>query len=263
MSAVRIFLLMTALLALSWFQFVNTASAREVRRSAFDLFDPRPPMDILLVGNSRMFTNDMPGMVRAIADSARAPIKYRVRMWALPGETFVGHARNPILAGLLEQKWDRVVLQGQSAAHFEPAVRADFATHGALLVERARAAGSRASLIVNWNYGDQVFETHPYMEAIYEQAIQADYATLAEASGAALVNVGRAWKRTEAAKLGFDLAPDGNHPSVHGTYLAALMVYAHLSGDDVARVTLVPDGMSAEDAAALREIARDQAGLAP
>ena len=257
----RILLLAATIAGLSWFQFVNTASARDVGRDAVDLFDPRPKQDILFVGNSRLFTNDLPSMVREVADSADAPVRYRVRMWALPGLRFEDHARNKSVQRLLARRWDRVILQAQSAeSMMGEEWQASFAANGRQLVGRARAAGSPASLVVNWTYSAEEFRRHDAPEGerarVYGQ-IQHDHRALARATGAGLINVGGAFKRVETAEPSVPLTPDGNHPSQHGTYVYALMVYAHLSGADVRGVRYVPDGVSEGEALLLRELVAD------
>jgi hypothetical protein len=80
---------------------------------------------------------------------------------------------------------------------------------------------------------------------------------LADATGAGLIDVGSIWKRVVASRPDLALTSDGNHPSIHGTYLAALMVYGHLSGAEVREVRYVPDGIAEEDARALREMVSD------
>lgn len=260
MAALRI-LLMTAVIAgLSWFQFVNTASARDMARSAVDLFDSRPAKDVLFVGNSRIFHNDLPSMVRAVADSADSPVKYRVRMWALPGLRFEDHSKNESVQRLLAQRWDRVVLQAQSSEQWSDGRRASFSLHGRELVERARAAGSPASLVINWTHGDEFYRAEGFADgtrAWMYKVIQHEHRELALQTGADLINVGAAFKRIEEAAPEIPLIPDGNHPSRRGTYIYALMVYAHLSGADVRSVRYVPEGCSEAQAKLLRELVAD------
>lgn len=258
MPAARLLLLVALIAGLSWFQFVNTASARDVGRNAVDLFDPRPARDVLFVGNSRIFTNDLPSMVRAVADSADAPVKYRVRMWALPGRSFADHAGNESVQALLAQRWDRVILQARSSEQLGDDRRADFRAFGGQLIDRARASGSPASLVVNWTYSEEKFSEFPEWSRreAYAQ-IQRDHRTLARERGAGLINVGTAFRRVESARPDLELTPDGNHPSMHGTYIYALMVYAHLSGADVRAVRHVPEGVGEADARALRELVHD------
>lgn len=255
MAYIRFLMLLAVLGALSWFQFVNTASARDVGRDAVDLFDPRPGRDILFVGNSRMFTNEMPYMVRAVADSAGAPVKYRVRMWALPGATLADHSRNDALAALLARRWDRLVLQSESHAQTTAKGRAGFAAHGRDLVARAARTGTPSSLVVNWVYGEALFRGRPAgMRAGMHDLIQRDSRDLARATGAGLIDVGTVWRRVEDRRGDLALTIDGNHPSIHGTYLSALMVYGHLSGADVRAVRYAPDGIAETDARDLRAL---------
>lgn len=257
----RLLSLIAAIAALAWFQFVNTASARDVGRNAIDLFDPRPARDILFVGNSRMFTNDLPSMVRAVADSADAPVKYRVRMWALPGRTFVDHANSKKVRALLTERWDRVILQAQSAAQWDGDSRADFAAYGGQLIGRAQTAGSPVSLVVNWTYGKAMLREVPELDLDYMDGfIQRDHRALARRSGAGLINVGAMFRRVRAARPDLELTPDGNHPSAAGTYVYALMVYSHLSQADVRAVGYIPEGVGEADARELRELVADYVG---
>ncbi|TFI57490.1 hypothetical protein E2493_14885 [Sphingomonas parva] len=50
----------------------------------------------------------------------------------------------------------------------------------------------------------------------------------------------------------FSLYREGNHPSLAGSYAAALVVYACLSKGDVDAVRWVPRGLGGEHAALLR-----------
>ncbi len=257
MASLRILLLAAAIAGLSWFQFLNTASAREVARDAVDLFDPRPAKEILFIGTSRMSFNDLPAMVRSVADSAGAPVKYRVRMWAPGGRSLIDHAGESSVRRLLSRRWDRVILQAQSREHMSPETRADFVKYGGELVGMARGAGSPSSLVVNWTYGEALLRDYPGMRDELHAVMQEDHRKLAQAAGADMINVGRAWRRVESGRPDIALTPDGNHPSVAGTYVYALMVYAHLSGADVRQVRYVPDGVSPADALALRELVFD------
>jgi hypothetical protein len=211
----------------------------------------------LFVGNSRIFTNDLPSMVRAVADSAGSPVKYRVRMWALPGRRLADHAQNESVKALLAQHWDRVILQGQSAEQLGYDRRIDFQLYGSQLIDRAHASASPVSLVVNWTYGEETLREMEWPRSEAYSLIQRDHRTLARASGARLINVGTAFRRVGAARPELDLTPDGNHPSMEGTYIYALMVYAHLSGADVRAVRFVPKGVDPAEARLLRELVAD------
>jgi hypothetical protein len=256
MRAVRGFALLWMLVGLLWFSFVNTASAREVAGLAIDSFDSRPARSILFIGNSRTYPHDMPYMVREMADSAGAPEKYQIRMHALPGLSLKQHWQSAEVQSLLDRHWDDVVLQEMSAGQTTPRRTANFLTYGDRLADAIVAGGGRPLLFVGWNYGAELFDrAPPGTRDSYYRAIQGAHFRLASQSGAALANVGRVWRAVENANPSFRLDTDGNHPSLHGSYLTALVIYAAISSSDVARVSYVPDGLSQEDAALLRRLA--------
>lgn len=261
MPVFRSVLLLAALIGLSWFSFFNIAPARVLAAEALDPFGDRPTRSILFVGNSRMFVNEMPYMIREMADSAGSPHAYQVRMWALPGETLEQHwTRGDVRRLIGERRWDEIVFQAESAAHFERPAD-DFISYGRKLIEEARAHGAKPTLIVGWTYGqDAVPRSAATHLSAYHGFIQSDHRRLAGATGATLINVGQAWRRASQGGLPFRLETDGNHPSIHGSYLTALIVYAHLSGGDPERVSYVPAGLPAEDAREIRRFAAKFAG---
>ena len=59
--------------------------------TAFDYFDSRPSYRILFIGNSRTYYNDMPYMIRDIADSAGAKYKVQATMHALSARSLKDH----------------------------------------------------------------------------------------------------------------------------------------------------------------------------
>lgn len=252
-------LLLTALLAgLVWFGFFQTASAREVAGLALDSFDSRPARSILFIGNSRTYPNNMPYMVRAMADSAGAPEKYQVRMRAVPGETFKGHWQDPRVQRLLAEGFDDVVLQAESGAHWTREDSRDFHDYGARLIEAAASRGGRPVLFVGWTYGESVFrDMPPGARTAYYRQIQDEHLRLARRGDARRANVGQVWRAVDAAHPSFRLDSDGNHPTLHGSYLSALVIYAQLSGGDVERVTYVPSGMPERDARELRRLVHE------
>jgi len=256
LRAVRAFFLAVLLAGLVWFSFFNSASAREVANLALDGFDSRPARSILFIGNSRTYPNDMPYMVRRMADSAGAPEKYQVRMHALPGENFEGHWNNPRARGLIADGYDDIVLQESSGAHTSEADAAKFLRYGERLAAEAAASGARPILFVGWNYGPSLFRNEPPgAPAAYDRRIQDDHRRLEGLSGARRANVGRVWRAVLAAEPPFRLESDGNHPNLHGSYLSALVIYARLSGRGVADVSYVPPGLAEGDAALLRRLA--------
>lgn len=218
-----------------------------------DRFDSRPERTVLFVGNSRTYYNDMPYMVRRIADSASAPHRYSIEMHALGGATLQDHLSDPEVLALLAKRWDTVVLQEQSGLQVDNAAAKNLVSVATQLISKAREAGSNVAMFITWRYFDEAYAAlFPDQGREMHETIQRKHHELAAAIGVDLVNVGLVWERVRALKPSFSLYADDNHPSVHGSYLAALMFYAHVSGGDVENVTYRPSGVSIADAEVLR-----------
>jgi hypothetical protein len=218
-----------------------------------DRFDKRPVRPMLFIGNSRMYYNDMPAMLRKIADSAHAKERFDIVMRALPAGTLQLSWNDAETRRLLKQPWRDVIVQAESNAQSSDQATAQFFDYGERLIGEARGAGGTPALIVNWVYGEDLFKgRQPGMRSWYYGRIQSDYARLAGTTGARLVNVAQVWERVHSAAPALPLYLDGNHPTLQGSYLSALTLYAHLSATDASDVSYVPHGMSAAEAAIIR-----------
>lgn len=256
MVVLRVLSLLCALTGFSWYQFFNIAPARVLIEEALDPFGSRPVRSVLFVGNSRMYAHGMPYMVRAIADSAGSPYAWRLRMHARPGETLERHWKKGRVATLLgAQRWDGVVLQAESGAHFE-ANHKSFAAFGRKLIDEARRRDVPVSLVVGWVYGPAAYPSWSADDrARYFGHMRRDHRALARDAGARLIHVGEGWRRAAADGLRPRLDSDGNHPSLHGSYLTALLIYAHLSGADPELASYAPATMPDDEARAIRAFA--------
>ena len=218
-----------------------------------DHFDKRPVRAMLFLDNSRMYYNDMPTMLRKMADSAQAKERFAIVTRALPAGTLQLSWNDAETRRLLKQPWRDVVVQAESNAQSSEQARGQFFDFGERLIREATSTGGTPSVIVNWVYGEDLFKgKEPGMRSWYYGRIQGDYARLSSVTGARLVNVGEVWERVHAAAPALPLYLDGNHPSLQGSYLSALVLYAHLSATDGTAVTYVPHGMSAAEAAIIR-----------
>ena len=214
--------------------------------------DGRPETTVLFIGDSRTLYNEMPGMVRGIADSAHDPHKYVITTYAQPGRSLKDHWEDPHVHELLKRKWDFVVLQGASTEQANTAMEALFYTYASGLAAQARSNGAKPVLLVAWrpSLGNDPRSREPNPQVFYAR-IQASYASVARATGAAEINVGRTWEKV-LAQSAEPLMVDGNHPTVRGSYLVALMCYRFFSHADLSAVTYVPYGLREEDASVLK-----------
>lgn len=212
-----------------------------------DAADRRPEVSILFIGNSGIFANDLPDMVRRIADAAGSPRKFHTVMYALPGRTMREHWDDPDVRALLHQSWHFVVLQTSAGEQLTPAQEASFQTYGAALVAEAKSHGAVPVLLVAWRGSDPAPRE-------FQTRIQESYAHLANGTGAAEVNAGKVWDKlmTESA---VPLLAGGFQPTIQGSYLTALMLYRFLGGGDPRDVPYVPAGLPDTDATVLRSAA--------
>lgn len=224
-------------------------------QAALDNFDRRPVRNVLIIGNSRTYAHDMPFIVREIADSARSPVRYAITVRAWGGASFEDNWKDGGVRQLLRQRWDYVLLQAESRAQVSDANRASFETYGEKLAADAKSAGSPVALIVNWGYGEALYQGDRTNERErYVAAIQSAHRELARRTGADLINVGAAWEEIHGADPSLALYEDGNHPTVAGSYLTALMIYDFLSGDSVREPRFRPGGIDESTARTIRRL---------
>ena len=253
----RSFILMLVMGAMLWFNFGQQSSAAAMIQRSTDLFDDRPARSILIVGNSRTYYNDMPAMLRSIADSAGSPTKFQVESSSYGGATFKTHWHKQRTRNLLEEGWDDVILQPESGAQAWQQGNDEFLEYGPKLATAAKLASGRPQLVVGWPYDAGLYEEGSFAENGFSRTthlrlIREMHAKLASDAGLGRVNVAGTWELVRQTNPSIALTTDGNHPTVAGSYLYALAVYAQLTNGSVANVTFVPDGLSADDAEALR-----------
>ncbi len=177
------------------------------------------PLRVLFVGNSYTYENNLPFVFEALADPVR---DVDVAMMASGGATLRRHVeRSGVLDSL--SRFDVVVLQEQSL--FGPtrlveglAVVGDPADYrGAVreIAAAARRAGTRVVLFATWPRED----TPRFLAALHNPVVDA-----AAETGATVAPVGLVWERL-GDRAGLDLyGPDGSHPSLGGTYVAAVVL---------------------------------------
>ncbi len=259
-ECIRNSLFFSILLIFSFSILLTNTSLGQKIFNISDRFDSRPERSILYIGNSRTFYNNMPAMVRKIADSAKSSEKYHIVMHAIGGARLIDHWNNQNVQNLLKQKWSDVVIQEQSGAQLNDEDNSNFHTYGARLVQEIRLSGAKPALFVTWQYNDnnEVYAKYPYFKTKLFGLIQSNHQLLANNSGAYMVNVGNAWERLRLYHPAFSLyEPDGNHPSIYGSYLTALMFYKYFSGNNLSQVSYIPKEIKPDEAILIKKIAQE------
>ena len=222
-------------------------------------------LNVLFVGNSYTLRNDLPGMLEQIAASGKGTqIKAQAvakngatlkQLWdddKLRSELYVGH-RN------------FVVLQEQSLWAQLPETVEDTAKSARLWGDEIAKAGAKAVIFETWErqsgsfwYTDKRYGYLKSPKNMREKNFAATAALAAQIKAqvapvghvyAALIQQNSKWPLYEA---------DSHHPSVPGTYLAALVFYKALTGHSPEETTFVPQGVNEESAAMLRQIVAAQ-----
>jgi PKD repeat protein len=192
---------------------------------------------VLFLGNSYVYTNDMPTALRQLALSLGDTI---VTAQSTPGGyTFQGHTTLAASQQLIDQgNWDFVVLQEQSQIPSFPLsqVQSDCFPYAAQLVDSIRVHSPCAEPVFFMTWGRQNGDaqncaswppvcTFEGMNGLLRER----YLTMAVDNSAWCAPVGMAWKHTRDQQPAVNLySADGSHPAAAGTYLAACTFYATL-----------------------------------
>ena len=132
-------------------------------------------------------------------------------------------AKNPeVLKTVKEGKYNYVVLQGAmlSSSH-----KYKYSQEGAIqLAKLATASGAKVLLFAEWSR--KGMDESGYILGIYRE--------IAHQTKATIVPVCTSFDRALKVNKNLDLwAADGNHPSLQGSYLAALCFYRALGGKPI------------------------------
>jgi hypothetical protein len=177
---------------------------------------------VLFIGNSLTYFNDLPGTVARLAGSGNVTI--HVASVAEPNLALIDHAEGSsnALDMIRQGGWNYVVLQqGPSALSLS---RDTLLLATRLLAAEIRAVGARTALLMVWPESSRFAVFHDVRES---------YRAAADDVGGLFFPAGEAWRTAWASDPQLQLyGPDGYHPSELGTYLAALVVYEEITGND-------------------------------
>jgi hypothetical protein len=171
---------------------------------------------VLFVGNSLTYANELPEMVRALALASGKTL--RIGMVANPDWSLEDHWNGGAARSVIRRGWEVVVLQqGPSSLPESRVLLIDYARRFA---GEIRAAGATPALYAVWPSRARLGD--------FDRASES-YRLAAEDVDGMLFPAGEAWRAGWREDPGLPLyAADGLHPSVAGTYAAALVIYARL-----------------------------------
>ncbi len=221
------------------------------------------PRKVLFIGNSYTYYNLVPGIVRELA--AHAGRDLRTEMFTIGGCTMERHLKQADCRDLIDRGgYDFVVLQDQS---LHPALIGTpddkgIVRHAQAIVDYIRRSNPKARPFIEMTWGRRDGYTEGKFDydflstyAAMQERIRVNALAEAEAVGGDCIPVGVAWSRVRAERPDLELyVRDGSHPSYAGSYLAAAVICAALTGEGFGPAP--SDGLLDPDTAAyLRRVA--------
>ena len=160
------------------------------------------PRKILFIGNSYTFFNDLDVVLKRLAASAKPAVEFQTARVVKGGAKLEMHYNNPeARQRVVDTKWDIVILQEHS---MRPVIEPK-----------------------SFSFFAHKWENKPEMTELLNQA----YTRMGRQLDAFVAPVGLAW--SESLKSNPQIAlynEDQSHPNIYGTYLAACVFYATLTG---------------------------------
>ncbi|HEV8597830.1 MAG TPA: hypothetical protein VGQ69_00555 [Gemmatimonadales bacterium] len=201
------------------FALWSLAAGSCLGQSGTDPTDLGPGRRVLFIGNSYLYTQDVAGIVQALADSAGGD---RLAVATVAGADLalidhwnIGTARSVIAQG----SWEWVVLQqGPSSVELN---RDTLRLATQLFAAEIGNIGATPALFSAWPAENRRQD--------FPRAIESYTLAAADVSGI-LLPIASAWLAAWDRDPDIQLYQDGLHPSVEGAYLGALVIYARLLG---------------------------------
>jgi hypothetical protein len=195
--------------------------------------EAKPGIRVLFVGNSHTYTDDLPGLIRGLVENTKGAKPFISCQSTPGGYTLERHWTDGQVVSLLQQaQWDYVVFQEQSQRpSFSAAQRQrQMDPYVRQLKEAIVAAQATPLLFMTWAHHQGDIRNNP--EDTYwrmQQRIQEGYQALGRSFSIEVISVGIAWEKALRSDQSLALwDPDGSHPGLKGSYLAACVFYAYL-----------------------------------
>lgn len=215
---------LTAFALASLAVFAHVPLVAQVRSGAVQITSAGSPVpsatrNVLLIGNSLTYFNEMPWILGRVAASLTAHPRIYAEFCGRNGMTLKQHWEDGNARKRLHEKqWDVVVVQAQSTE----AVRdsATFRRYAMLLLHEIKVTGAQPVIFLTWAPKGLSYTQRQFDDA---------YLQVAHETGAEIAPIGIAWHQllSDGIEL-FD--GSGAHPNLAGSYLAACVLFATVYG---------------------------------
>jgi hypothetical protein len=208
----------------------------------------KEPLKILFIGDSFTFCNDgVYNQVKQLAATARIPRAIIVDSETQGGATLKILSGKTTVHDKIRLGFDIVVMQ-DDIPEFTEHTLTPFYEHATAFDREIRATGAKPVLFMAWAYErlnwvklDQIVRAHRDLGGTLHIPV---------------APVGLAFERSLARRPAMAmLGPDKEHESIHGTYLAANVIYATLLGTSPEGCAYHPSAITSEEAVYLQRLA--------
>ena len=220
--------------------------------------------DVLFLGNSYTYYNNLPEMISNIANDLGDTVNYDQNT---PGGTSLyAHSQNQTTINKInQQNWDFVVLQDQSqrpslSPSYVAASVYPYATQLVNLIN-SNYICSEPVFYMTWGrkYGDQTnCSSYPPVCTFLgmQERLRDSYLTMGLDNNASVSPVGIAFKNSISLDSTIDLyTSDNSHPSIYGSYLAACTFYSTIFKKSSVGCSFKPNAINQSDALFLQQVA--------
>lgn len=219
--------------------------------------------EVLFIGNSYTYYNNLPDLVNEIALSFGDTL---VHDSSTPGgSNFNAHSTNTqTLNKINQQQWDYVVLQAQSQ---EPSlstvyVNTNVLPAAQLLIDaiKSNSLCIEPLFFMSWGrkFGDasNCVAYPPVCTYLgMQERLRTRYLDMSFLHNASCSPVGMAWKKSVEIDSTLNLySSDNSHPSIYGSYLAACTFYASIFKKSAVGSTFWPNAIDSASAYILQQI---------
>ncbi len=220
--------------------------------------------DVLFIGNSYTYYNNLPEMISNIANDLGDTVNYDQNT---PGGTSLyAHSQNQTTINKInQQNWDFVVLQDQSQRpSLSPSyVAASVYPYATQLINiiNSNYICSEPVFYMTWGrkYGDQTnCQSYPPVCTFLgmQERLRDSYLTMGLDNNASVSPVGIAFKNSISLDSTIDLyTSDNSHPSIYGSYLAACTFYSTIFKKSSVGCSYKPNAINQSDALFLQQVA--------
>lgn len=179
--------------------------------------DSTTTINVLFIGNSLTYSNDLPNLVKTKA--AQKGITIEIKMIAKPNYAIIDHWNDgEIQEEIATKKYDFVIIQQGPSS--QPYGREVLIEYGEKYSELCKNNDAKLCYFMVW-------PSVTYYQT-FEGVIK-NYSDAASINNAILCPVGEVWKEHFDATNNFDYyGPDGFHPSLKGSEIAADVIVRYL-----------------------------------